>query len=96
MTGFFTKRSSWWGLIISNIVISVGILLVIVYDSPTCVIMGTIIHGIGVGLIMVYSLRYINETSPREVSGPAGALFHVFICLGILISSIVYKCMANS
>ena len=41
------------------------------------------------GGFSVFCPKYISEVSPREVSGPAGAMFQVMVCLGIFISLVI-------
>lgn len=38
------------------------------------------------GAFSVYCPKYISETSPVEVKGPAGALTQIFITFGILLA----------
>lgn len=47
---------------------------------------GRFVYGAGVGVCTVYVPKYISETAPPEVSGPAGALNELQVALGILFS----------
>ena len=91
MSVYFANRGCRYGIIISNIIIIIGNSMILFYHSFYCVLSGTIVQGIGVGLLIVYSLRYINESSPCEVNGPSGGMFQVFVTLGLLFNSLLNK-----
>lgn len=92
---YFANRGCRYGIIISNIIIIIGNVLILFYHSFGCVLTGTVVQGIGVGLLIVYSLRYINESSPREVNGPSGGMFQVFVTLGLLFNSVLNRYLNN-
>ena len=48
--------------------------------------LGRFIYGMGVGALSVFCPKYIAETSPIEVKGPAGALTAISIAFGVLVA----------
>lgn len=46
---------------------------------------GRFIYGVAVGGFSVFSNQYVSEIAPKEISGPAGALFQVSVVTGGLI-----------
>lgn len=50
---------------------------------------GRVVFGVAAGGFSCICPKYINEMSPKEVSGPAGAMFQVMVAFGIFISLIV-------
>ena len=52
--------------------------------SALCV--GKFIYGVAVGAIMVFCPKFISETAPIEVKGPAGGLTQVSLTFGILVA----------
>ena len=53
------------------IIVGAGITLV---NSFVALMIGRLIYGVGVGGFSVYCPKFIAETAPIEVKGPAGAL----------------------
>ena len=84
-SGSIAHLGKWNCIIISNIVLIVGVALTLVPDFYfLCV--GRGIYGISVGAFSVFCPKYISETAPVEIKGPAGAASQVCITLGILIA----------
>lgn len=70
---------------IANAVLIVGVSLTLV-DHFHALCVGRFIYGLSVGGFSVFCPKYIAETAPIEIKGPAGALTQVCITLGILIA----------
>lgn len=70
---------------ITNAVLVVGVCLTFI-DDFVALCVGRFIYGIAVGSFSVFCPKYIAETAPIEVKGPAGALSQVCITFGILIA----------
>lgn len=75
----------WNCIMIANIVLCVGVCLTLI-DEFSILCTGRFIYGISVGAFSVFCPKYIAETAPIEVKGPAGALSQVCITFGILIA----------
>lgn len=63
----------WKCLIFTNIVVLVGVSLTLVNEFWVLCI-GRFIYGLAVGSFSIFCPKYIAETAPIEVKGPAGAL----------------------
>jgi MFS family permease len=75
----------WNCILIANAVLVVGVCFTfVVVFWVLCV--GRFIYGISVGGFSVFCPKYIAETAPIEVKGPAGALTQVCVTFGILIA----------
>ena len=70
---------------IANLVLCVGVGITLIDDFVVLCI-GRFIYGISVGAFSVFCPKYISETAPIEVKGPAGALSQVCITFGILVA----------
>jgi MFS family permease len=70
---------------IANIFVVTGVLFTLVNDF-TALCIGRFIYGMSVGAFSVFCPKYISETAPIEVKGPAGALSQVCITFGILVA----------
>jgi MFS transporter, SP family, arabinose:H+ symporter len=72
-SGYLAFIGRWSCLLISNAVIVAGAGLTIIPDfGALCT--GRFIYGLGVGAFSVFVPKYIAETAPIEIKGPAGAL----------------------
>jgi MFS family permease len=60
-------------------------LLTLFETSFTCLIIGRILYGIAAGSYSVFCPKYISETAPTEIKGPAGGLSQICITFGILV-----------
>jgi len=70
---------------VANGVLILGATLTLV-DEFAVLCIGRFIYGLSVGGFSVFCPKYIAETAPIEIKGPAGALTQVCITLGILIA----------
>lgn len=50
---------------------------------------GAFIFGVGAGSNCVFGPKFIMETAPGEISGPAGALTNITIAIGIFIPLLI-------
>jgi len=75
----------WNCILITNAVLCFGVCLTLIDDFVVLCI-GRFIYGVSVGGFSVFCPKYISETSPIEVKGPAGSLTQVCITFGILIA----------
>jgi MFS family permease len=70
----------------------VGILgntLTLFYSNYNMLFAGKLIAGLSAGGISCFCPKYIMEVSPPEVSGSTGALFMLFVTVGIWLNAIV-------
>ena len=84
-SGLIAGIGRWNCLLLSNAVLIVGVCMTLV-DDFIVLCVGRFIYGLAVGGFSVFCPKYIAETSPIEIKGPAGALTQVYITLGILIA----------
>jgi len=63
----------WNCLILTNVILAIGVCLTLV-DVFTVFSIGRFIYGVSVGAFSVFCPKYIAETAPIEIKGPAGAL----------------------
>ena len=84
-SGYLAFIGRWTCLLIANgvIIIAAGITLV---PNFAALCIGRFIYGLGVGGFSVFVPKYIAETAPTEIKGPAGALTQITVTLGILIA----------
>ena len=75
----------WNCIMLANLFLAVGVSLTLINEFWV-LCLGRFIYGISVGAFSVYCPKYIAETSPVEVKGPAGALTQVMITFGILLA----------
>mmetsp|Transcript_39691 Transcript_39691/g.60823 ORF Transcript_39691/g.60823 Transcript_39691/m.60823 type:complete len:86 (+) Transcript_39691:330-587(+) len=70
---------------IANCILVAGVGLTLVDDFVVLNI-GRALYGFAVGNFSVYCPKFIAETAPIEIKGPAGALTQISITFGILIA----------
>jgi MFS family permease len=49
---------------------------------------GRFLYGLSAGAFSVYCPKYISETAPIEIKGPAGCLSQICVTFGILVAYI--------
>lgn len=59
------------------------------YSNYTLLFIGKLVAGLSAGGISCFCPKYIMEISPPEVSGSTGALFMLFVTVGIWLNAIV-------
>ena len=84
-SGNIAYLGRWKCILLSNAVLIVGVALTLISEFWVLCI-GRAIYGISVGAFSVFCPRYISETAPLEIKGPAGALSQICITFGILIA----------
>ena len=84
---FFSKIGRKWGLILADIFGIIGCFICIFegrHAFPQ--IIGRFISGIAAGINCQLVPIYINEMTPKEISGFMGSFFQSFLNIGILLS----------
>jgi MFS family permease len=69
----------------TNIFVIIGSGLTIIETSWVCLLVGRFLYGMAAGSYSVFCPKYISETAPTEIKGPAGGLSQICITLGILV-----------
>ena len=70
---------------LANGLLTLGVAFTLM-DDYVLLCIGRFIYGLSVGTFSVFCPKYISETAPIEVKGPAGALTQVCITFGILVA----------
>lgn len=70
---------------LANGLLTLGVTFTL-FDDYVYLCIGRFIYGLSVGTFSVFCPKYISETAPTEVKGPAGALTQVCITFGILVA----------
>ncbi len=76
-------------LIVTAIIFAAGAILCAAATSPTMLIIGRVIVGLGIGLASGTVPVYISEVSPADARGWQVSLFQLAITVGILAAYIV-------
>lgn len=84
-SGSIAFLGRWNCILIANAVLVAGVCCTFV-DVFWVLCVGRFIYGVAVGAFSVFCPKYIAETAPIEVKGPAGALTQVCVTFGILIA----------
>jgi len=71
--------------LLTNFFVIVGSLLTLIETSYACLLIGRFMYGIAAGSYSVFCPKYIAETAPTEIKGPAGGLSQICITFGILV-----------
>lgn len=85
LLGVYGRRSC---LLIFDVLIIVGSSIQL-FPQLAALCAGRFIYGLGVGGCAVYVPKFITETAPIEIKGPAGALTQICSTVGILLAFIV-------
>ena len=78
------KIGRWKCILITNVFVIAGAGATFVLNIPMLMI-GRTLYGIACGCYSVFCPKYISETAPTEVKGPAGALSQICVTFGILV-----------
>ena len=84
-SGNIAFMGRWNCIMIANLILCIGVCLTLI-DEFGVFCTGRFIYGVAVGTFSVFCPKFIAETAPIEVKGPAGALTQVCITFGILIA----------
>ena len=84
-SGNLAFTGKWNCILLSNLVLIIGASLTLINEFWV-LCLGRFIYGMGVGALSVFCPKYIAETSPIEVKGPAGALTAISIAFGVLVA----------
>lgn len=69
--------------------IAIGSLCLTIYNSSIALIIGRSLTGVMIGINSCTVPGYVNEMSPKEISGKLGAYFQIFINIGMIVSYIL-------
>ena len=72
-------------MVFTGILVIVGSALCCFPSIEYAFLGGIFVYGLAAGCYQVFCTKYINETAPLEVKGPAGALTQVSVTFGSLI-----------
>src|ERR1700751_506044 len=86
MADLFGRRKL---LITTAIIFAAGAILCAVAQSPTMLVVGRIIVGLGIGLSSSTVPVYISEVAPADARGWQVSLFQLAITVGILLAYLV-------
>lgn len=87
LAGLIAPLGRWKCLIICNVMIVIGSSFCLMYKTNfNMFVMGRFLFGMANGGFTCFCPKYISETSPKELSGPAGAMFQVACTFGIFIA----------
>ena len=84
-SGLIAVLGRWNCIMISNCVLIIGVLVTLIDDFVVLCI-GRTLYGIAVGTFSVFCPKFIAETAPIEIKGPAGALSQISVTFGILVA----------
>src|SRR5215469_229692 len=82
-------------LIVTALIFAAGAVFCAAAPSPTILIIGRIIVGLGIGLSSGAVPVYISEVSPPETRGWTVSIFQLAITLGILLAYVVDYAFAS-
>ena len=63
--------------------------MAVFYDQYSVVLIGKFFTGFAGGLYSFTSPKFINECSPKEISGPTGAIFNVALNIGLWLNAFI-------
>ena len=72
-SGSIAGIGRWNCLMLTNVILVIGASFTLV-DEYQMLCIGRFIYGLSVGGFSVFCPKYIAETAPIEIKGPAGAL----------------------
>jgi len=73
---------------ISNVFVIVGCGLTLL-PNYWMLLLGRLMYGMAAGGFSVFCSKYISETAPPEIRGPAGGLTQCGITFGILVPFVI-------
>jgi len=89
MGGPMSSLGRWKSIIIMCIVGIVGNVMTFFFMSYPVLLFGKFLSGLSAGGINVFCPKYIMESSPKEVSGSAGAIFQLAVTFGIVLNALI-------
>lgn len=87
-TGLLTKHGKWRLIHIANLFLVIGS-TVSQLDSIFALFAGRFLYGMAAGAFTVLVPKFINETAPRELKGPFGAISQLMVTLGIFVCALL-------
>lgn len=88
-SGQLENFGRWNSLMLYSVMALIGTIGSFFYMNLPILCVSRIIVGTSAGAFSLLCPKYINECSPKEVSGPAGASFQLALTIGILVNSLV-------
>jgi MFS family permease len=86
LAGNLAYIGRWSSMMLCSILIIIGSSFCLFYKiSFYLFLSGRFIYGIATGAITCFCPKYINECSPKELSGPAGAMFQFMTTFGSVL-----------
>ena len=73
---------------IANVFLVIGVILTLISEFWV-LCLGRVIYALAIGAFSVYNPKYIAETAPIEIKGPAGAVTQICITFGILVAFVI-------
>jgi sugar porter (SP) family MFS transporter len=84
-SGNIAYLGRWNCIMVANVLLVIGVGITL-YNEFWVLCVGRFIYGLSVGTFSVFCPKYISEVTPREITGPAGALSQVCVTFGILVA----------
>lgn len=79
----------WKCVLLTNIFVIGGSFITIFYTNYPVLLIGRFFYGISAGAFNVFCPKMVSEMAPKEINGPAGAMFQILVTLGILVPSLI-------
>ena len=89
IAGPISRIGRWRSIMFCNVLVIIGNILQFFWSNWGMFLAGRAIFGVAAGGFSCVCPKYINEVSPKVISGPAGAMFQVMVALGVFLSLIV-------
>lgn len=87
--GPIAKIGRWKCIMLCNVFVIIGNGMQFLWTNYPLFLAGRVVFGIAAGGFSVFCPKYISEVSPKEISGPAGAMFQVMVAFGVFFSLII-------
>lgn len=92
---FLAKYGKWTCLVIAATSSLIGGMTAY-YQNYVVLLVGKFFAGFAGGLYSFSSPKFISECSPKEISGPAGAIFNVALNFGLWLNAFIAFCFAET
>jgi len=84
-SGKLVDFGRWKCLIAMNILTIVSSAMQMLYTNYALFNVARFLYGLAIGGFSVFSNQFVSEIAPKEISGPAGAIFQLTVVVGGLI-----------
>ncbi len=89
ISGFLADKFGRKGMIFfSSIVFIISVFIISMAHSYAAILTGRLIQGVAIGIVTIVAPLYLTEVMPAKFRGRGTAMFQLFLCFGILISSL--------